>query len=232
MAGLWTKFSFFTFSTVDLILNIWIYDIEHKVDAVDNGWCLLLVLFEFSPWMLQFLFDVKKTRRMLLIMVGAPFPGRHLARDLIASVEDALQTPTLMITIIIKVIIISVIIMAYQHIPSGQNRTMVGFVTNSDDHYLHRQRFLGQTKIFSQSRWWKNHTCFLEVEQVQWHLLLDGQVRGYHRYFPANFQLVPLHKGLTYSCCSCLWCYLLVKLFPNVNLVTISASLILNFWTL
>ena len=26
-------------------------------------------------------------------MVGAPFPGRHLARDLIASVEDALQTP-------------------------------------------------------------------------------------------------------------------------------------------
>ena len=75
---------------------------------------------------------------MLLIMVGAPFPGRHLARDLIASVEDALQTPTLMITIIIKVIIISVIIMAYQHIPSGQNRTMVGFVTNSDDHHLHR----------------------------------------------------------------------------------------------
>ena len=71
-------------------------------------------------------------------MVGAPFPGRHLARDLIASVEDALQTPTLMITIIIKVIIISVIIMAYQHIPSGQNRTMVGFITNSDDHHPHR----------------------------------------------------------------------------------------------
>ena len=60
---------------------------------------------------------------MLLIMVGAPFPGRHLARDLIASVEDALQTPTLTITIIITVIII----MAYQHIPSRQNRTMVGF---------------------------------------------------------------------------------------------------------
>ena len=112
-------------------------------------------------------------------MVGAPFPGRHLARDLIASVEDALQTPTLMITIIIKVIIISVIIMAYQHIPSGQNRTMVGFVTNSDDHHPHRhhhhdhnhcrdffghflyplglQRFLGQTKkflsIFLMKKW-------------------------------------------------------------------------------
>ena len=40
-------------------------------------------------------------------MVGAPFPGRHLARDLIASVEDALQTPTLMVMTILSAMIIT-----------------------------------------------------------------------------------------------------------------------------
>ena len=40
-------------------------------------------------------------------MVGAPFPGRYLARDLIASVEDALQTPTLVVMMINDTIIIT-----------------------------------------------------------------------------------------------------------------------------
>ena len=60
---------------------------------------------------------------------------------------------------------------------------------------LNLQKFLGQTKrIPLNLPDEKNHsTCLPEVEQVKWHLLVDEQVRGYHRYFAANFQLVPLH---------------------------------------